>query len=463
MLRNGLSDSVGSCVGFVRTARGRAVSGRVSLGVVAAAAGLVLPGCRDRDELAQSVADANVVLRAPQDGADAAYDEVLRLVPSGGSGTDGVAQEAGVLRSLALIGQGTSQMSEASQLERRFGYRADALRSMLAAWTDLNSQAEAAAAFDPTRQIDELERQGETRAREIEVLRVERAERASTIEALQQRISGLLERASATRADAGEMRVEASRSSAQDAARLAVRIRELTRSADGQEREALRLRAQAEITQPELNELDARLAQRAEQSRVIAQAITDLTARLDSERTRSLEHRERAAETAVEISRLADEALTFLSDEISPMLTEAGELFERAAREARSSGSSAAALLTHSVAEQRLAELLLLQSRGSLKAALLFEALAEVTPPLPGASRFAEAASEARESVDEARASARDRFESAASSAGRVRLSGSARQMASDLSDRLNAAAAGPEDLMPMDDTDGAASEGASP
>jgi len=427
--------------------------------LIAAIATLSVGACTERDAYEQAVLEAGIVLKAPASTdssngtTDDAYSEVLNLLPSADGEDESTNRAAAVRRALAMIGLGTSKMADAARLERTLGYRADELRGLLSQWTILNSQADAAASFDPTPQISQLRENARARQNEREELLEDRQVLSDAIDALTSRIQRLFERASATRADAADLRLEAAQLSAREAAVRAVQIRELTRSADELEREALRLQAQAEVKQPELDEVDARLAQKAEEGRVIAEAIDDLTARSDTQRTRAVEYREKAAEIAVKIGEGVGSMQAFQSDDFGAAIDEAIELLGRASRETKAAGAaSQTALLTQSVADQRLGEVQLLHSRGLTEVSNVLGALAAVRPALPGSNELQVASDEASSAALEAKRASSDAFGSASSAARRLRLTGEARQTAGDLADLLDAAAGGgAEDEEPLD------------
>jgi len=418
-----------------------------SLGESAATLAAVLAvlaagGCGEQDELDRAVTDAGITLRAPADGAEAAYAEVLRAVPSDGQSNSGTGSAASVLRATALLGQGTAAFAEASSLERRMGFEAEAVRVLVRRWTALNDQSDAAAAFDPTQQIRELRAQAQSRQNEIAVLEAERDQLTGVIDALTERVETLLERAAATRASAGELRVQMARMSAQDAAERILQVREFTRAADGFERQALSARAQAEVTQPQLDDVQARIEQRIEQRRVIADAIADLTARSDTQRARAAEFRETAAEVGDRIAEAVAGFRAFETDRFTPKLEEAVGLLERASREARNAGQDfASALLTQSTAEQRLADAAMLDARGARLKAELFDALASVEPPLDDAALYESLATDMAARAAEADTTASERFAAAAAAARRVRAGGNGRQAVQRLADRLESAA----------------------
>jgi uncharacterized coiled-coil DUF342 family protein len=400
-------------------------------GLLALSAGLV--GCSDEDPLEQAVTDASVTLRTlgggDSDGAEAAYAKAIASlsVVSSTTGDPSLDAAAGVTRAMAHLGQGTARSADAAELARRFRAQATELRGLLRDWSGLNSRAEAADAFDPSQQIATLRSEAQEHRVAIEALQEQLGALGGQMDALNRRIESLLTQASATRAEASAMRLEAATLSATEAAERAVQIRGLTRAADENEREGLQLQAQADMLQPELDDVEAFIGQRQRQIEVVADAIRSLTARSDAARTDAADLREKAAEIAVSIRSTADGFTGFINEEVMPVFDDAQGMVARAATEARS-GSGAAADLTRGIANRRLGELAAWRARAHTNVARVFGDLASVTPPLPDARAYAEASAEHESAAAEQRAEAADRYGQAASAFRGLRLSGESRE-----------------------------------
>ncbi len=416
---------------------------RTTAALLALLAGVVpLVGCSDRGSDSRKVAEAARELGgvgsadAPS-GASSYHAASGRIGSLQVSGETAQAVTAGLL-SQSLQGEGSVAIKTAMLAERSLFSDLEAALAMGRQYESLATTASALEAFDPAPDLDRIA----ARVKELEAKsRAAQSERASVAEKiadLESRAESLDAQATTKRDEAAEMKLASSSLSATQAAAKAGTIRELTRAADGLDMQIRRLMGEAETLRPRVTELDAEIAQFAQQRELALEAADDLRAMAAQRRADAQTARTSASQTGEAIRNAVNAIDSDRTDRVIPAGEAATSVLEKSVREADKSARQvrSAGTLGKASAQLRLAEMLHLRAQGHERYATVLEKLSAIDG-LSNADAFADAAMDERANARDLRDRAAEAYDNAASSLSSVSVRGTDSARTQQTADRL--------------------------
>ncbi|MCC7388478.1 MAG: hypothetical protein IT431_06880 [Phycisphaerales bacterium] len=440
--------------------RGRWRRGVGRAAVLAACAGtLWLAGCgEDADE--RTLTDASIKLASlsagagapiPDQAAQSGFQAVIGSLQGLTGGDGAVAADASVLVSSAQRGLGLRAAGKAVVLQREMLTMFPSIRAQLEAWSRHNSAAQAAAAYDPTPEFARIDRDVRARQDEADKARAERARIDKQISELIAGVTSRMAQSGTFREQAGALQLQIAKVSATEGLRLTEQIRELSRQADGLEREARELKAQADNHQVELHGAEVSIGKLESQIKLLAESRASVQTRQSASQARAAQARGDAQQAAGVIASLVDTAtgsippmladavaatrgqfegtpeelfgdapaaLTpFVEQAFTPAVEEAARQLQTAAQTARKANTlrRSSSQVAVGEAQQSLGEVHWNNAAGLDAYAQMLEELAGTTPPLPSGTEYAARAKAARAGATEAKRAAFEAYQSAKS------------------------------------------------
>lgn len=360
------------------------------------------------------------------------YQDIIDAVSPHAGGEDGYAEAASVTLAQARLGQATQAAQEASRAETESLRRTRVIRGSLSEYLTMDAIAQAAAAFNPTADLSELESLIAMRREDASVYERQKADMDAQIERLEAQIAQLREQAAGERDTAGELGLRMASVNAQGAAELAVEAREHTLRADQADLEAMRIEGRVGQLRPSAAEIGLNVQKAEAQISLLQSSQEELNARTRAAQTDAAEARAAAASARDRLSALSDELASFRGSEVADLTDRVTGLLSQAQsdlRDVRGVNQSSAAVTRASVLEAA-GSVWARRAAGHTYAASLFEELAAAGTPGPHAER----ARAEREAAAEAVAKSVESYRGAADALRSVRSRGEA-------GDRLNAAA----------------------
>lgn len=425
-----------------------------SLLLSAGCAGMLwLAGCgRDADEA--SVTQAGMRLASMDAGsgtpsfegaAAETYNEVIGDLQSIASGDGPLAADAAVLVSEAQQGLAVHDAERAIEFMQSAMLKHSSIRAQLRAWQMHQAHAAAAASYDASPEIAELDRGTRARQDAAEAERTRKAEIESEIADLLGQVTDRLSRASGLRAQAGTLRLEIARVSETEGLELTKQIRELTRAADKLEFEARQIKVEADRLDLDLRASEVEIAKLTNQIELLGQSKAAVQARATASEAQAARERADAQKAAGELAARIDtgeNALTpFMDSQIAPAMQKAASSFQTAITTARKAASTrkSAAQLAIGQAQQNLADVQWTYALHLDSYAQLMEELASADPALPSAAEYASRGQAARQQASDAKQAAYDAYQAALSAYNATGAKGEARDKLQAVSDSLNA------------------------
>lgn len=413
---------------------------------------LWLGGCgRDADE--KTVTEASIKLAAMDDGwttpeasAKATYDEVINSLQSIASGDNKLAADAAILVAEAHQGLAVQAAERATDLLREAQLKQPGIRAQLRAWQMHNAAANAAASYDPTEELANLDSSTRDRQDKVEAERTRKSEIESNIASLLGQVTDLLSQASELRSKAGTLRLEIARVSETEGLSLTEQIRELSRQADKLEFKAREIKVQADRRNLDLHASEVEIDKLTNQIELLGQSRSAVQTRAAAAKEQAARARADAQKAAVAIAAAIDTgdgALTpFLDSQVRSTVEEAVKGFQNAASAANSAKSArkSSAQLAIGKAQQNIGDTQWSYALGLDAYAQLMEELASAQPALPAAAEYASRAKDARQQAADAKQAAYDAYQSAKSAYEATGASGDARDHLTEVGKQLNEA-----------------------
>lgn len=411
------------------------------------AAGLAPVSCERADPHQSALATGSAKLQAISGGAYAApyegikkknYQETIEAAKPVASLEDKSAQSAAAssLVGTAQLGKAQSLLDEAALLEQAAVNRAALLRVSLDNWVAYSISADTAQGFDPTEILARIDTDRAERDREVQTLK-------SKLQDVERRLSDLRSQAKAKFEEADKFSLEFAKAreslaslSASEAETRLTAAREERRKGDAIRVEASRLQAQADVTQPEAEELKVLIA--ATQNRIASldREKLEISERAQQGRAASAQSRTAAAETAKQIEAALTELASARSSGVIAKYDEAIAAIRSAVTSAKAASSDPSVGGKILVGRTNLALAGALAAKASsLKSyAAFLHQFAAATPPLPFAASLDGPQKDAADQIRVATDDAKSAFEAAQSAFSSVQLRG---QGAAAIKDRL--------------------------
>jgi colicin import membrane protein len=383
--------------------------------ILATGLALGLAGCDRDDEASQAIDRANLNLQSLAPGGvnppSAAYkNQVYGEIKSSLANVNGTKAEnaaAALLTAQAQAGLAEAPAAEATDLERACLNDITEIRALLGRWLGLSASADAAAAYDPTKELADID--AEVKAREED--RVQQQQKKAGVD---QRVADLLaqakqkaDAAKAKQQEAGRLRSQVANQTAVQGEQSLKQAQEIGRDGDALEVEAADLEAQAAQTAPQSGEIQLEIDKLSNQKDLLGQARADVLKRAENAKAQAASARADAAKVAEEIAKRVaalDErraAAMKATDEATSGYKAAAASAKKAQSESRTAGQMA-----FGAAEQTMGDLEWARAQGLTAYASLMDSLASAKPALPKAADF-------KSKGDEARAAAKTALEAA--------------------------------------------------
>jgi len=411
------------------------------------AAGLSPVACERADPHQHALATGSAKLQANSGGAYASpyesvqkknYQDTIEAAKPVASLDDKSAQAAAgsALVGTAQLGKAQATLDEAALLEQAAVNKASLLRVALDNWVAYSISADTAQGFDPTEIIARIDTERAERDREVQALQ-------SKLQDVERRLADLRTRAKAKFEEADKYALEFSKAreslatlSASEAETRLTSAREERRKGDAIRVEASRLQAQADVTQPEADELKVLIA--ATQNRVTSldREKLEISERAQQGRAASAQSRTAAAETAKQIETALAELASARSAGVIAKYDEAIASLRSAATSAKAASSDPSVSGKILVGRTQLALAGALAAKASsLKSyASFLHHFAAATPPLPFAASLEAPQKDAADQIRLAAEDAKGAFEAAQSAFSSIQLRG---QGAAAIKDRM--------------------------
>lgn len=445
--------------------RGVGVWGRWRNGVgraatLAACAGtLWLAGCgEDPDE--RTLNDASIQLASlsagagtpiPDRAAETGFKDVISKLQGLTGGSDATAADASVMVSAAQRGLALRAAGRAVVLQRAMLTMLPPLRTQIAAWEQHNSDAKAAANYDPAPEFARIDR--DVRARQDDLEKADEQKRAieSKISGLMSDVASRLAEASKLRDQAGSLQLKIAKVSATEGLELTKQIRELTRKADALEMKARELKAQADSQQIELHAAKVSIDKLGAQIKLLQENRASVQTHQAEAQKQAAAARGHAQQAATWIAALVDTAdgsvppmvadtvtarqsefqgstaeifgdapaaLTpFVEQAFTPAIEDASGQLQTATQTAKKATSlrRSSAQIAVGEAQQSLGDVHWTHAAGLDAYAQVLEELANATPALPASAEYVTRAKAAREASTDAKRAAFEAYQAAKS------------------------------------------------
>lgn len=411
------------------------------------AAGLAPLSCERADPHQPALATGSAKLQANSGGAYAApydsvqkknYQDTIEAAKPVASLDDKSPQSAAAnaLVGTAQLGKAQAILDEAALLEQAAISKAALLRVSLDNWVAYSISADTAQGFDPTEILARIDASRIERDREVQAFE-------SKLQDVERRLADLRSSAKAKFEEADKYSLEFSKAreslatlSATEAESRLTAAREERRKGDAIRVDASRLQAQADVTQPEAEELKVLIAATRNRIASLDREKLEISERAQQGRAASAQSRTAAAETAKQIETALTELASARSAGVIAKYDEAIAAIRSAAVSAKAAASDPSVGGKILVGRTNLALAGALAAKASsLKSyASFLHQFAAATPALPFASSLEAPQKDAADQIRVATEDAKAAFEAAQSAFSSVQLRG---QGAAAIKDRM--------------------------
>ncbi len=411
------------------------------------AAGTLLGACERADPNQHALATGSAKLQANSGGAYATpydafqsrnYKDTIAIAKPIASGDTKSPQAAAAsaLVGTAQLGMSLALLDEAALLEQAAVNRATLLRVLLDNWVAYSMSADTAQGFDPTEILARIDKDRAERDREVQGYQ-------SKLQDVERRLADLRAGAKSKFEEADKYALEFAKAreslaslTASEAETRLTSAREDRRRGDAIRVDASRLQAQADVTQPEADELKVLIA--ATQNRVASldREKLEISERAQQGRAASAQSRSSAAETAKQIETALTELASSRSSGVIAKYDEAIASLRAAAASAKAASSdpSVGGKILVGRTQLALAGAYAAKASSVKSFASFLHHLAVAVPPLPFAASLDAPQKEAAELIRQTSEDAKSAFEAAQSAFSSVQLRG---QGAAAIKDRM--------------------------
>lgn len=399
---------------------------------------LMVTGCDQRSDSTKAVQAASDSLhRLGVTGTPGAEDK-LRAVAAGvqdvsSNGTDSEKATASLLVAQTLRHQGAVTALAAKNFELTLSNQSTLVRAAVSDWSNRSAVALAAEAFDPAKQISELEATKKVKEAELQEQSAKLDAATKQLAALEAQAKSKLD-AATVEADAYTVKSQSILTmNATQAAKTVEEAREYRRRADNLRTEAGKITAQAEMLKPVVNELTLLRGATANQIKNLDESVASLRRRQEASRLEASEARKAASVAANDADKIINEILELHGKDLEAAYKTSIDTFEKAASRANAGSASAAsaAKVMSGSAHLSLAEAHWAKATGTKSVVTMLTSLTRVAPPLPANSEYAKKADELNQQAKASLEAATTALESAKNAFS------TARSTDADVKDRL--------------------------
>lgn len=331
----------------------------------------------------------------------------------------GQAAAANLLLARGYAGLGEIAAQEAAQLEAGAALQIGPVSAALDQWLAQNAAADALAAYDPAKDIAEIEKQIGDKQKLADAARANKDRMVAGISDLEGQVGDLTAQARALREQAAEVRGRATNVSETMRLELLTEAVRIGRNADQIEKEAANLMAKIAIEKPAADNLQRGIDELTTQIQLLRTDKDNLRQRADQNAAAAKRARDEAQTAAVRLAQMVG-GLTTAREGIVGPTDAAVASYEKAVAAAKKAGQGSreakgqSAIATGNY-QHALADVLATRARGERSYAELLQTLATAKPALPGAADFASKGSAAADAAKASTEAARSAFEGALS------------------------------------------------
>lgn len=440
------------------------VLSRVRLVVLAAGLCAVMTACEEKDASGDALQKANVELAAlspfgtPSVSAQhrtKKYSEIIKsLQPVASSSVPSQKAAANLLIAQSQAGLAEPSAIKAAELERSMLNDLSGIRSRLDQFLTQSTNAAAAAAYDPSKEIAAIEQADKEKAEQIKTEQAKKAAIDAKVAGLHSQAKAKADQARVLEQEAGVCRTKVPNLNATDGEKELVKARELSRKADALEVESASLEAAASSTAPEGVEVQNSIDRLNKQRELLGKERSEIAKRTQAAKDKAAATRAEAAKTSDEIKKAVATIEELRAGDLKAANEEAANGYSKASSGAKGAASEmkSTAQMTIGAASQALADLHLSRAQGLQAFAQVLESLATVKPALPDAAAYKTKCDDARAAAKEAIEAAREAYKDADAAYHAAGATGEAKTRLEKLNRRfrdLVVATGGDKDLIP--------------
>lgn len=360
---------------------------------------LLVGGCDQRTPAAKAVEQGSRQLEALNAGGSTAapestrqktYNEVVALAGGTKSGTPG--EQAASKLLVASAQRGLSQIPADAAVAADGKVRAmiTLTQVSLSNWSSTNASADAAAAFDVSKQLAEIAASKVEREKEIAASTQRQGELQKQIADLRSLAKAKLEQADAKQADYVKQMGTTQQLTAVQATPIVEAANVSKREGDQFRLAGLKIAAEADQIEPLLAEAKAQVEKGTKQRQDLGEIEKSLNERQASAQQEVAARRADAQKAAGEIDKGVADIDALFAGEIASEYGKALDALRKglaASKDAKADGGTSASM-SIGVAQLDLAETTWARAQATLSYASLLESLVQATHPLPNASAF---------------------------------------------------------------------------
>lgn len=372
-------------------------------GMIALACGLALSvaSCDRETETSRAVNDASARLTAmtgagsspaPVESRSAVYTKVAADIKAGAASGDGPEKAAAnLILASAKAGLAAEPAAEAEEAEGNVLRLLSAVESSVSRWSVASSIAAAAESFDASAQITRVT----AAKKEKDELKATQSERLTTLgtqlKDLRAKAAEKNTQADAKLAEHARLMGTTTQMTATQAEPIVERANAIRMQGERLRLDGGRYEAEADLIQPQFDEVNAVVAQLTKQRADLDATEADLAKQASEAKAEAAASRASASAIAGDIQRLIGEIEKMRNEDLASAYEKADRLLGEslaAAREAGKDPKSGGGRSAMGSANLAVAETNWRRSTGAQAYGRVLRSLAQVQPPLPGASEY---------------------------------------------------------------------------
>lgn len=376
--------------------------------VLVAGLALALTACERESPSSQAITQASISLQGLAPGGisppapdyrKTEYSKVIAdLQKVGSSSSKSEAAAASLLTAQAQIGLADLPAADAAALERDTLNQITGVRAILSQWYSYNALADAAASYNPAKELEDIAAQIKDRTDKRVAAQNHKTQVDAQVAQLQSQAKAKGDASKAKQQEAGALRAKVTNQTAVQGEQTLKQAYTLSRESDALEVEASHLDAEAAKIAPESAAIQLEIDRLSNQKDLLDKARADVQRRDQVAKANADEAHKQAADAAKNLSTALAELDKLRSGDLAAKTAEAVKGYESAAASAQkaSSESKASAQLTIGAAQQALGDVHWTEAHGLDAYATLLETLAGAKPALPESASYKNKAAEVR-------------------------------------------------------------------
>lgn len=408
-----------------------------------------LSACDQKDASADALQKAHVQLAAltpfgtpsasPKFKADT-YNKVISSLQSvSHDGTTSQKASASLLIAQSQAGLAEPASARMGEFERTALNHLSGIRSRLGQYLSQSSSAAAAASYDPSKELADIEKSDKEKADQIKAEQVKKADVDKKASDLRTKAQAKADEARTKQAEAGVEHQKVPNQTAIEGEKSLLQARNIARRADALEVEAASLEAEASRISPEALEIQNSIDRLNKQRDLLAKERGEISKRNQAAKGEAAAMRADAAKTADEIKKAVAEIEELRGGDLKTAVDEATKGYKDAAVKAKSAAQEmkSTAQMTVATANQALADVQLSQAQGLNAFAQVLDSLAAAKPALPDADKYKAKCDEAKAAAKEAVEAARESYKTADAAYGAAGATGESKTRLEKVNQRL--------------------------